>query len=265
MDGLFSNLTFFGSKYALYLFFYFKQRALKMHINEKTSNFEQVMLVLFHLVPIYGLALGIWTYPFMHQTVEQGCLEDLHDRSLFALAASAVLLDIIISFGLLKSFLDVVRDFARNSQKLTKVSSEGGIADASDKRALEIRWVMKLNRRSCVITVLGLLLTTAASLFVGASSRAENSIPASIDLALDCTSMILCSPQIWRSVKHLIDSKFDIDAAEAASSRQTHKRPSEGGFGVSSEQNQSDVAAASPPSPSVRQQNGEPMVVSGSV
>eukprot|EP00475_Leptophrys_vorax_P015737 TRINITY_DN22068_c0_g1_i1.p1 TRINITY_DN22068_c0_g1~~TRINITY_DN22068_c0_g1_i1.p1 ORF type:complete len:345 (+),score=51.68 TRINITY_DN22068_c0_g1_i1:52-1086(+) len=196
---------------ALFVFLFYKQDVIKSYVQEPRSKYDKVILCLIPLVPVLSIIDASTAQHDFQQFVR---CDAVVTPTLTSLLVVGELLDILISLSLLRSFLRVIKrhmSFVGSSEpsptlRPRSASHDFVIDEGFQNRRLELQRTMLLNYRSCIMSVCSFAFSIVWSLTI--SLWQENSdvrlplvfLVSCVAVFVDCTAMMICSPQIWRSV-----------------------------------------------------------------
>jgi len=224
-----SNLSFALAKYFVFLFLYFKQRVLRTQIGEPATRFEKGILACIQLILVLGSLTGALGN---QQYIAETCVSTTTStvRALYGVGA---LLYAFVCGGLLHLFIQIIKTHMVSSapegkplsgsaaNRNERANSVGDGMVLSKEELARVHKVMVLNKQACMLSVAGFVLTVGSgivlpSIVSTAISSQTIQFLGCCDAVLDCSVMMLCSPQIWNKVKKIVFSSIDIQGSTKA-------------------------------------------------
>jgi hypothetical protein len=214
-----SSIAF--EKYSLFLFLFYKQDILKKTIQLPRSRYDVFILVLMHFLPILGIVTA--STAKTNFTESQGCKQET-TAQMMTTYGIATIIDIIVSLSLLHSFLGVIKKHIKittherkpsqgdtlppTNQTSSNENPKNGRKSSSpeiigESRLEQIHHVMKLNSRSCILSICSFFFTVIWSIALPMGVSDPNIFVPLIgtvgctDVFIDGTAMLMCSPQVW--------------------------------------------------------------------
>jgi len=208
--ALASTVLFAIAKYFVFVFLYFKQHVLRRQIGEVSTKFEKSILICIQLILVIGVIVGV-----MNQfNYTDGVCVAVSSSSVRALYGLGALVYLFVCGGLLYLFIGTIKNHMMVSS--TDNQQKAGSMVLSKEEIAKIQKVMLLNKQACIISICAFWITILSSIVLPSVADSSvytpfNQFMGSLDVLVDCFVMMLCSPQIWMSVKRYIHSSIDLN------------------------------------------------------